>query len=159
MPSTEPKATSTSAPPRFDTRHLAIDEPTEEDRERVLKDFFGKLNTAAEERRAAVAAAQPALARLVNVMRQTTNQSGHVRGLLYSLFNGLPYSLLEIVSLDWAVQKDVAAVILAFGFEESEIVDGKRVTTTAFFYDAIKTAVTGAGLWAWFIEAESEVLA
>lgn len=132
----------------FDTRHLAVDEPTPEERDAVLREFFGKLKTDNAERREAVAAAEPALQRLCRVMQGMTNQSGHVRGLLYSLYNGQPYSLLEVVALDWAVQKDIAAVVLAFGFEER---DGVQ-----FFYDAIKTAVVSAGLWDWFIAAEEK---
>ena len=41
-----------------------------------------------------------ALTMLVKCCRHKTGQGYKVRGLLYSLWNGKPYSLLEIVSLD-----------------------------------------------------------
>ena len=147
---TEPTTDQVATPSFRPSQKFQPDEPTAEERDAVLKDFAGKLNTARDERRAAVAAAEPALQRLCGVMRQMTDQSGHVRGLLYSMFNGQPYSLLEIVAVDWAVQKDICAVLLAFGYEDRE---------TKFFYDSIKTAVVSAGLWDWFIAAESGVAA
>lgn len=123
------------------------DEPSDAERDDALRSMFRKLNQDIAERRAAALAAEPALRRLCGVMRQKTHQGHHVRGLLYSLWNGLPYSLLEVVVCDWSVRKDIAAVILAFGFESR---DGE----VKFFYDAIQAAVTSAGLWDWFLEAE-----
>jgi hypothetical protein len=63
-------------------------------------------------------------------------------------------SLIELVTLDWKIRQQLCAVLLAFGFED--IADPK----VAFFYDAMKMEIAGAGLWTWFTEAdESEHLA
>lgn len=119
-------------------------------------DLFDQLRSQRNERLEAVAIAQPALARLCQAMAQKTGQSHIIRLLLYSLWNGKPASLLEIVSLDWPIRKDVVAIILAFGFENSTIgpaPEYKLQQGVCFFYDAIKTAVTQAGLWEWFLQA------
>ena len=85
--------------------------------------------------------AKPALLRLIHVMRNTTNQSYHVRALLFSLWNGKPTSLIEVVNLDNAVRQNVVAVILAFGLS-----DGRE----EFFYDAISLPLKQAGIFEWF---------
>lgn len=123
-------------------------EEDDSQRDAVLNEMFAGLARTTKERRAAVAPAQAALARLCDVMRSGTNQSYHVRAMLFSLYNGKPASLIEVLSLDWAIRQDVCAVILAFGFEEPG---------TEFFYGAMKAAVTAAGLWDWFIARSEEV--
>lgn len=106
-------------------------------------DFFAVVRVQNEERRAAVVVAVPALARLCDVMAHKTGQGYTLRALLYSLWNGQPTTLLEIVGLDWPIRQDLALVLLAFGDD-------------SFFYDAIKSALNERGLFDWFV-AESEV--
>jgi hypothetical protein len=127
-------------------------ELTEEEKQAALASFFSGIDRITKERRAATELAQPALERLCEVMRSMTGQSYKIRALLYSLWNGQPTGLIEILALDWDLRKDLIAVLLAFGFEGR---DGVK-----FFYDAVKHEITAAGIWAWFIEAhESEVAA
>ena len=122
------------------------------DRKAALDAFFGAHRRIVAERRQAALAGKFALERLCDAMRQRTDQGHTLRALLYSLYNGQPASLLELVTLDWGLRKDVCAVALAFGFEEP------REPGSAFFYDALKAALTRANLWTWFLEAgESEV--
>jgi hypothetical protein len=101
----------------------------------------------AGERREAVDAAIPALNHLCEVMTSGTNQAFHLRALLYSLWNGQPTPLYAVLDLDWQLRKELCAVVLAFGYEDSE---------RKFFYDAIKSAVTARGIWAWFLEAHNK---
>ena len=100
-----------------------------------------------EEDRAAAQAARPALARLCEAMALRTGQSGTLRTLLYSLWNGQPASLLDVVTLDWTLRKDLCAVLLAFGFEP------RTDAAAHFFFDALKNEITQHGLWTWFAEA------
>lgn len=87
--------------------------------------------------------ASQGLHRLVSVMGRKTGQSYKVRGLLYSLWNGQPASLLEIVTLDWEIRKDLLAVLQAFG-------------TGHFFYDELSAPIKHAGLFNWFCEEAKE---
>lgn len=112
-----------------------------------LKAEFARLHANNVERRQACLVAAQALKRLVDVLRARTGQSYKVRALLYSLYNGQPASLLEIVNLDWEIRKDLVAVILAFGYEGQ---------TTKFFYNAVREALEKSGQWAWFIEEFKE---
>lgn len=121
--------------------------PSEEDRAAALDAFFGSMKRTNRERRDAAEAARPALRELCEVMRQKTGQSHIVRRLLWSLYNGEMASLIELVTLDWKIRQQLCAVLLAFGFED--IADPK----VAFFYDAMKMEIAGAGLWTWFTEA------
>lgn len=98
--------------------------------------------------REAVTKAIPAMNRLAVVLQSRSGQPYKLRGLLYSLWNGKPFSLVEIVGLDWAIRKDLAAVLLAFGFEDK---------LAKFFYDAVRNAITGAGQWAWFLEEAENI--
>ena len=95
----------------------------------------------------AAAIAGPALGRLLEVCRHKTGQSYHVRNLLYSLWNGHPVSLLDLLHLDYPIREDLSRVFLGFGFE------GRRPEEQTFFYDTIKAAFTNAGLFEWFIAA------
>lgn len=104
-----------------------------------LKEFFGKLAQIGAEQASACASAAPALQRLCQVMSARTGQSYKVRAFLFSMWNGQPASMLEIVGLDWDVRKDVAKVWLAWGAQ-------------GFFYDQLKEAVCAAQQWAWFLE-------
>jgi hypothetical protein len=130
--------------------HLIVldDEPDADHKNDALRSMFAQVRSNNAERRTAVEAARPALARLCDAMAQQTGQSYTLRALLYSMWNGAPRSVLEVVTLDWQLQKDFCAVLMAFGFE--------NLSDEAFFYDAVKAAISDRGIWAWFIE-ESEV--
>jgi len=78
-------------------------------------------------------------------MGHKTGQGYKLRALLYSLWNGKPASLFEIVALDFEIRQDLCAVALAFGFEDWR-------GTDSFFYEQIRLAVSKAGLWHWFLE-------
>lgn len=110
------------------------------------KDFFAKLKAARHERRAACAAARPALLRLAEVLHARTGQSHTLRALLYSLWNGRPAPLIDVLTLDWPIRQDFCAVLLAFGYEDP---------AEQFFYDEIKSALQQVGLWDWFLEEGS----
>jgi len=116
---------------------------TEEEDAAHLKEFFAIQRAMTQERRQACVAALPALDRLAEMMTGDSGQCYKVREILFSLWNGKPACLIEIVNLDWAVRKDLVAVILAFGWEDASV---------KFFYDALKGAVSRAGRWEWFIE-------
>lgn len=129
-------------------------ELTTADRDAALAAFFGVINTSIAEQRAAAQVAWPALALLIEAMAQRTDQSHVIRAILYSLYNGHPACVLDLVTLDWPLRKALSAVLLAFGFED------RHDATLHFFYDAMKAAIVEAGQWDWFIAAEeSEVAA
>ena len=123
--------------------------PTEEQELAALRQMIASLKEMQVERRAAAAAAVPALQRLVEAVLVRSGQGRHLRGLLYSMWNGKPVSLGDSLHLDWALQKDFCAVLLAFGFNGGG-------GCPEFFYDSIKAAVQCAGLWPWFLEAREE---
>ena len=127
-----------------------LDIPTPEENASALEEFFAEQRKLATEGRSAVAAAKPALLRLCDVLRGRSGQPFKLRSLLYSLYNGQPASLIEIVALDWEIRKDLCAVLLAFGFEDP------RDEANSFFYEELKTAITSAGQWKWFLEAHEE---
>lgn len=124
--------------------------PTPEEDEAAMKEFFEREQRVNAERLKAVLAAEPALKRLCQVMCERSGQCYKVRSLLWSLWNGKPAELIEVVSLDWEIRKDLCAVILAFGYE------GKGVH---FFYAALSHAVRAAGQWSWFEEERLNVQA
>lgn len=120
-------------------------ELTKEQRDRLLRETIDKLNANQRERAAAATAATEALKRLVDVMKQKTDQSRILRRLLYSLWNNNPCAnLCDVVVLDWPLRTDLGAVLLGFGYEGRD---------TRFFYDELKKAIATAGLWDWFLEA------
>lgn len=119
-----------------------------EDQSAALASFRAHLREVRQKQAAAIAAAVPALERLVDVCANNTGQSYKVRTLLYSLWNGQAASLLEIVTLDWAIKEDLLAVLLAFGSEP--------LNSEPFFYDALAGAFKRRGLMDWFTEAHCE---
>lgn len=84
-----------------------------------------------------------AIENLIEVMRHKTGQGCKLRALLYSLWNGKPASLLDIVCLDHEIRWDLVVVLHTFGEPD-------------FFYDEIKRPLCKADLFDWFV-AESEV--
>jgi hypothetical protein len=112
------------------------------------RDLIDELKARQAKHRAAVDRARPSLDRLIEVMRGRSGQSYKLRGLLFSMWNGKPYSVLECVGLDFELREDLGAVILAWGFGRGE---------WEFFYDAMKAAVSRAGLWEWFLEERHNI--
>jgi hypothetical protein len=129
-----------------------IDPPSEEENKAALDEFFAMERKQRDEGREAVKAAIPALDRLCEVMKGRSGQPYKVRALLYSLWNGQPASLVEIVGLDWEIKKDMCAVMLAFGRESGPWCKEEH----SFFYDEIREAVKRAGQLEWFLEEHKE---
>lgn len=80
-----------------------------------------------------------ALGRLVGCCANKSGQSYKLRGLLYSLWNGKPYSVLEIISLDHELRLSLLIVMAGFGAPN-------------FFYKEIENGFKRAGLFDWFIQ-------
>lgn len=112
---------------------------TEEENAAALKEFLEGQRIIRKAKLVAAQDAKQCLPKLVEACRHKGNQSYHIRALLYSLWNGKPAKLIEVVNLDWELRCALVAVISAFGSDE-------------FFYDQIKAAFVAAGLFNWFIE-------
>ena len=85
------------------------------------------------------ASALAALPLLIEACSHKTGQSYHLRSLLYSLWNGQPASLLDVVHLDRSLRDALLSVVSAFGSD-------------VFFYNEVSGAFKSAGLFDWFIE-------
>ncbi|MGA3170324.1 MAG: hypothetical protein ABSE62_04865 [Chthoniobacteraceae bacterium] len=129
-----------------------INPPTEEENKAALDEFIAEDRKQRNEARESATAAMPAVDRLCEVMRGRSGQPYKVRALLYSLWNGQPVSLVEVVGLDWKIKKDLCAVILAFGYESGPFCKEEF----SFFYDAVTAAVKRAGQFEWFLEEHKE---
>lgn len=117
----------------------------DEAKRKALREIGKSWRAIRDERRQAAKVGSEALARLVEVCRNKTGQSSTIRQTLYSLWNGAPRSLLNgTLGLDWALKKDLCAVVLAFGFDGDD-------TEPPLWYDQIKAAFESAGLWDWFL--------
>jgi hypothetical protein len=122
--------------------------PTEEENRAALEEFFAREKRVKVQRVQAALLATEALDRLCkDVLTQRSGQCYKVRALLFSIWNGKPASLSELLGLDWELRQDVCAVLLAFGYEDAK---------HKFFYDALQRAVTAAGQWNWFLEERFE---
>ena len=109
---------------------------------------FAALRDVQRERAAAARLAIPALRRLVATFPHRTGQSYKLRSLLWSLYNGRPADLSDMLCLDWALRKDLVAVMLGFGHEDK---------TVRFFYAAFDEAINlEAHQWEWFAAAGDE---
>lgn len=108
-----------------------------------VKEHIEKERRNALERRQACLIALPAMERLAVVLKERSGQPYKLRALLYSLWNGKPASLVEIVCLDWELRKDLLMVLAAFGYEDDK---------AGFFYVALEKVVRAAGQWDWFLE-------
>jgi hypothetical protein len=126
----------------------AIHIPSKEEEAADLQEYFKRAKTVSRERLAAAIAAEPALKRLCKVLCERSGQPYKLRSILFSIWNGKPASMIEIVSLDWEIRKDLSAVLLAFGFEGNGV---------EFFYSALQRAITAAGQWNWFVEEADDV--
>jgi hypothetical protein len=116
---------------------------TENTREEI-RAALDRLDAMIGQQRAAVQLARPALKRLVDVMRHKTGQGYKLRALLFSLWNGKPTTLSDVCGLDHKLRQDLCDVILAWGYGRGD---------WEFFYNAMKTDVSNAGLWEWFLES------
>jgi hypothetical protein len=112
------------------------------------QEVFARMRSVQSERRAEAMLGIEAMLRLVDVMKHRTGQGYKLRQLFYSLWNGKPACLNEILGLDWELRKDFSKVVLAWGFEDKEI---------KFFYRAIEEALQLAGLFNWFLEERLQV--
>lgn len=113
---------------------------TEAENQTILNAFFAGQRAIGREHAAAAVHAAECLGRLIATFPQRTGQSAKLRGLLYSLWNGQPHDLSDVLCLDWSLKKDFCDVVLAFGHDD-------------FFYDAISNALREAGQFDWFLEA------
>ena len=116
--------------------------PTEAENQAILDEFFAGQQTIRREHTAAAVHAAECLGRLIATFPQRTGQSHQLRGLLYSLWNGQPHDLSDVLCLDWSLKKDFCHVVLAFGHDD-------------FFYDAIQALLREAGQFDWFLEAHT----
>jgi hypothetical protein len=124
-------------------RQCRIEDISDEDREKSLKAFDREMEALDREQHAAAKAAIPCLERLVKVMRSRSGQPYKIRQILFSLWNGKPARINHVLNLDWALRKDLCAVIMAFGYESEDV---------KFFYNAIEAEVKRQGQWEWFLE-------
>lgn len=124
--------------------------PTEEEQRAEMARLLGEQRQHRILRRQAITDAQPALARLVEVMRGRSGQCYKLRALLYSLWNGQATPLIEITGLDFKLRRDLCAVLLAFGYSEEL---GCSKSRTEFFYDAVQKELQRVGQFQWFLEA------
>lgn len=120
-----------------------INFPTVAEEQEALAAFYRRQSAVRAEKRAEALRAGPALVRLVEAMRHQTGQGFKIRALLFSLWNGKPARLSDVLVLDWELRKDFASVLLAFGYEDAEL---------KCFYSNMEEAVRTAGLWMWFLE-------
>jgi len=127
------------------------DQPDREEKQDAVADFLGAMRAMEVEQVKAIEKARPALDRLVKACAEhrVSGQILKVRDLLYSAWNGQATALNEILGLDWALKKDLMAVLLAFGCEPSG---------HSFFYDAVSDAFRSLGLFDWFTDAHSSGL-
>lgn len=123
---------------------------TPEEDAAAWREFFERQKRVDAERVKAAVVAVPALKRLCKVMCDRSGQPHKIRALIYSLWNGKPVELNEVLSLDWELRQDVCAVILAFGFESKGV---------KFFYRTIEEEVRAVGQWDWFLEERYNVKA
>ena len=122
--------------------------PTKEENDAALKEFFQRERIVRGQRRAAALVAIEALTRLCNILKDRSGQCYKVRNLLFSLWNGKPAPLIEVVGLDWEIRQDLGKVILAFGVEDHGV---------NFFYQALEKEIRKAGQWEWFLEEQFNV--
>jgi len=124
--------------------------PTQEENEAAFREYFERQKRVDGERTKAAVVALPALKRLCKVMCDRSGQPYKIRALIYSMWNGKPVELNEVLGLDWELRQDICAVILAFGFESKGV---------KFFYRAIEEEIRAVGQWDWFLEERHNVKA
>lgn len=125
-----------------------ISDISNEPKSHTLKKFLMAQREIQLKRRRHCLLALPAMDRLAAILKYRSGQPYKLRGLLYSLWNGKPASLLELVSLDWQIREDFLQVAAAFGYEDQQ---------HKFFYDHMRDAIERAGQWGWFLEERFNV--
>lgn len=125
-----------------ETQAPVVHFPTEEEGRAHLAETLREMRHRSQQHKLAAIVALQAMDRLAQVLTHRSGQPYKLRALLYSLYNGKPASLLDVVSLDWEIRQDLCAVLNGFGYERGEV---------KCFYDALKTAISKAGQWNWFI--------
>jgi hypothetical protein len=113
------------------------------DRAVILDEFFAGERASRRAIAAALPAAREGICRIAEACAHKTGQSYHLRALLFSLWNGKPTRLIEIVNLDQALRMDLLAVLAVFGCD-------------AFFYAEIQDAFKRGNLFEWFLEESEE---
>lgn len=130
----------------------AIHTQDEGDDQRALKELMAITGRNRSEHRAAAQAAFPAMRRLMEVMKHRSGQGYKLRAMLYSLWNGKPASLSDVLCLDWELRKDVLQVLMGFGYEEG------LKGAFAFFYKELQAELHANALFDWFLEEKDDEL-
>ncbi len=102
-----------------------------------LKEFYAKQGRISIHRAQAVSEAVKELPLLVQACAGRSGQSFYIRGILFSLWNGKPADLSDVLNLDWELKVALCAVVKAFGSE-------------GFFYKEIEAAFKESGQLEWF---------
>lgn len=113
--------------------------------QKEMNEAFATMRTIQREFSEAGKRAKSACYRLAKVLMGTSGQPYKLRALLFSLWNGKPWTLNDVVALDWTIRKDLCLLLLGWGSSEC-------------FYDELREAIESVGQWEWFIE-EAENLA
>lgn len=137
------KLTSPADPASPESDQLCFADPIES--QAAIADSLRRIAAMQREHAEAAQFARPALERLVKAMRGGTGQSYKIRRLLFSLWNGKPADLSDVLCLDWPLRKDVSAVMLGWGFSG-------HGCQQEFFYKAMEAACASAGILDWFRE-------
>jgi len=107
--------------------------------ERDTANFFARIKAEREAVRSQIPAAKSAMTRIALACKGgESGQTLKLRSLLFSLWNGQPTSLIEIISLDRCLREDLLSVLRVFGSEE-------------FFYEEVKLSFARVGLLDWFL--------
>lgn len=117
-----------------ETPHEAEGETSAADREQALREFAASLHQTAIESEAAVVHAKEALKRLTEAIVGGDNgQALRVRAMLRSIYSAgaTLADFSDLMTLDWAVRKDLCAVLLAFGCGDLDYAYLRRAFETA----------------------------
>lgn len=117
----------------------ALDQPPTEELKRMFFDLRRQQAAKFKLAQDGLAALPP----LIRAMKHRTGQSYVLRSLLYSLWNGKPAALIDVLRLDPDLRAHLVAVVAGFGFDHE---------TARFWYDDIKKPLQAAGLFEWFVE-------
>ena len=119
--------------------------PVQPSTDEIAAAFWKDLKERRTQQAEYVKAAPEALERLATAMRPQSGGSYKLRSLLFSLYNGRPTDLNDIVSLDWNLRSDFMIVMMAFGWESPSGHD-------SFFYNQLEAAIVEEGIWEWFTD-------
>ena len=140
------KLLSQAVPGNHEKGGPLIDYPTKDEVRQQLAETFAKMKDNHAEHRLAAVNAREALPRLIHVLHGRSGQSFKLRRLLFSMWSGTPGAdLSDVVCFDWEIRRDLCRLVLGWGYRGG---GGEP----EFFYDALATALTAAGLMDWFRE-------